>query len=402
MKYIILVPDGMADYPIRQLSWKTPLMAANAPVIKSLGRGGQMGIFKSLPKGTQAGSDVANMSIMGYDPVSQLTGRGALESAAMDIKLADDEIAFRCNLITVKGDTIRDYSAGYIPTDESSQLILSLKDEFDDDMITFHPGNSFRNILVLGGEGVSDHLGTTPPHDIVGQNFNPYLPSALDHSSEMVGKLLRDLMAKTRKVLDKHEVNIGRELGGKNPGNMIWPWSPGYRLDIRPFSEIWGIDGAAVSAVDTVKGLAKSACMEAPDVPGATGFTDTDYEAKANAALDLLRRVDLVYVHVEAIDEMGHSGNVKGKIGAIQDYDSRLASNLIHGLESRGYDYRLAVIPDHYTPCSIRTHVRDPTPFVIAQSGRGSEGSEYNEESAKSGELGILRGDSFLRTLIGS
>jgi 2,3-bisphosphoglycerate-independent phosphoglycerate mutase len=162
------------------------------------------------------------------------------------------------------------------------------------------------------------------------------------------------------------------------------------------------MDGAAVSAVDTVKGLAKSACMEAPDIPGATGFTDTDYEAKANAALDLLRRVDLVYVHVEAIDEMGHSGDVRGKISAIQDFDSRLATNLIRGLESRGYDYRVAVIPDHYTPCSVRTHVRDPTPFVIAPSERGSDGPEYDEESAKSGELGILSGDSFLRTLIGS
>ena len=401
MKYIILVPDGMADYPLRQLSWRTPLMAARAPRMKSLGPVGLMGLFTSLPKGTQAGSDVANMSIMGYDPQSQLTGRGALESAARGIELKDDEIAFRCNLITHEGNLISDYSAGYISSEEGAQLILAVKKELDDENVTFHPGKSFRNILVLKGEEYSDELLTTPPHDIVGQNLSLYLPAALTAGAKKTEEKARDLILRSKDILDSHPVNRERRKAHLNPGNMIWPWSPGHRLRIRPFKDIWGISGTAISAVDTVKGLAKSAGMKAPEIPGATGFLDTDYEAKATKALESLRSCDLVYVHVEAIDEMGHSGDVKKKIEAIENFDSRLVSTLFSGLESKGIEYRVAVIPDHFTPCTIRTHVRDPTPFVIAPSdGKPKHNLEYNEENAKRGELGVLKGDEFMRSLL--
>lgn len=400
MKYLILVPDGMADYPIRELSWRTPLMVADAPGIKSLGSKGEMGLFQSIPKGAQAGSDVANMSIMGYDPVTQLTGRGALEASALGIELDDDEIAFRCNLITCNGDAVTDYSAGYIPTVEGNELMQAMKEEFDDDAVSFHGGNSFRNILVLKGPDVSEELQTTPPHDIVGQSLSSYLPRALDQRAQATEALLRKLISESSRVLDDHPVNRKRRKEGNNPGNMIWPWSPGRRLRLKPFKKIWGLAGSAISAVDTVKGLARSAGMSAPDVPGATGFIDTDYEAKADAALAALRKCDLVYVHVEAIDEMGHSGDVRGKIQAIESFDSRLVARLFAGLESRGIEYRVAVIPDHYTPCTVKTHVRDPTPFAIAPHDASPDGPGYDEESAKQGRLGILEGDGFLRELL--
>jgi 2,3-bisphosphoglycerate-independent phosphoglycerate mutase len=368
--------------------------------MKALGREGRMGTFLSLPRGAQAGSDVANMSIMGYDPRRELTGRGPLESAALGINLEDDEIAFRCNLITVEGDTIADYSAGYIPTPQGHKLIESLKEAFDGEQVTFHAGNSFRNILVLKGEWISDELRTTPPHDIVGQPLEPYLPKALSPEARRTEETLARLILASRDLLAQHPVNAERRGGGMNPGNMIWPWSPGARLKIVPFERKWGLRGAAISAVDTVKGLAKSAGMPAPDIPGATGFVDTDYEAKAEAAMEMLRTCDLVYVHVEGIDEMGHSGDVKGKIDAIEDYDSRLVRKLLEALDSRGWDYRIAVIPDHYTPCTIRTHVRDPTPFAIAESAGLGAGPEFDEEHAKLGTMGMLRGDEFIRALI--
>lgn len=401
MKYLVLIPDGMADYPLRQLSWRTPLMAARAPHIKSLGFRGRMGLFLSLPKGTQAGSDVAIMSIMGYDPSKQLTGRGAIESAALGIKLEEDEIAFRCNLVTCPRDRISDYSAGYINSTEGALLIEALKKELEDEDARFHPGKSFRNILVLKGGSFSDDLATTPPHDIVGQGFHAYLPAARSAGAKQTEEKVRDLIARSRDVLARHPVNTKRRKAGLNPGNMIWPWSPGHRLNVRPFSEIWGVSAAAIAAVDTIKGLARSAGMLAPNVPGATGFVDTDYEAKARAALDLLRSCDMAFVHVEGIDEMGHSGDLKGKMKAIEDFDSRLVAHLFAGLESRGWEYRVSVIPDHYTPCTVRTHVRDPTPFVIAQSGtKAPKGAEYNEENAKLGDLGTLKGDEFIRCVL--
>jgi 2,3-bisphosphoglycerate-independent phosphoglycerate mutase len=401
LKHIVLVPDGMADYPLRELSWATPLAAARAPNIKSLGRAGEMGLFRSLPRGAQAGSDVANMAIMGYDPVTQLTGRGAIEAAAMDISLGETEIAFRCNLVARNGGNLADYSAGYIGSDEGAQLIEAIGEELGSEAVSFHPGKSFRNILVLKGEEYSDEVLTTPPHDIVGQGYSSYLPSAREPGARKTEEKLRDLIARSKKILDDHPINGVRKREGLSPGNMIWPWGPGRRMEIRPFKEIWGVSGAAVSAVDSVKGLARSAGMEAPDVQGATGFLDTDYEAKAQAALEALRRCDLVYLHVEAMDEMGHAGNVKGKIKGIEDFDARLVSPLISGLESSGRDYRIAVIPDHYTPCTVRTHVRDPTPFAIARAGeKVDQGPQYNEENAKLGSLGTLWQDQFIRQLI--
>lgn len=399
MKYICLVPDGMADYPIRSLSWRTPLVAAQAPIMKSFGEMGDMGVFLSIPRGTQAGSDVANMSIMGYDPSTQLTGRGALESAAMNIKLQDDELAFRCNLITTDGSTILDYSAGYIPSEEGHHLIDAMKEKFDGESVTFHAGNSFRNILMLRGDWISEDIRTTPPHDIVGQDIASYLPKALSGHAKRTEEKLRELILRSTEVLSDHPINRQRKRKGENPGNMIWPWSPGRRLRIRPFKDVWGLEGAAISAVDTVKGIAKSAGMDAPDVPGATGFIDTNYEGKARAALNCLQRCDLVYIHVEAIDEMGHSGDVMGKIRAIENFDSRLVATLLGGLERMGGEYRIAVIPDHYTPCTVRTHVRDPTPFVITGMG-DSKGLEYNEENAKIGKLGLLKGEEFIRSLL--
>jgi len=401
MKYLILVPDGMADYPLRQLSWRTPLMAAEAPTMKSLGRKGRMGLFQSIPRAAQAGSDVANMSIMGYDPVKELTGRGALESAALGIDLEDDEIAFRCNLVSAEGGRIKDYSAGYISTEEGHELVDALRAELDTDRVRFYGGRSFRNILVIKDRGPAGSLLTTPPHDIVGQPFSPYLPKALTLEAKRLEERVRALISRSREILKDHPINARRRKNRRNPGDMIWPWSPGRKLRIRPFAEIWGISGLAVSAVDTVRGLAKSAGMEAPEIPGATGFVDTDYEAKASRALEALRNHDLIYVHVEGIDEMGHSGDILGKRRAIDDTDARLLGPLVEGLESHGWDYRVAVIPDHYTPSTVRTHVRDPTPFVIACPGEEDTGRpEYNEENAKRGTLGLLRGDEFIKTLL--
>lgn len=359
-----------------------------------------MGLFVSVPKGTQAGSDVANMSIMGYDPSTHLTGRGAIEAAALGILLEQDEIAFRCNLVTRAGNILSDYSSSYIDSEDGARLIEALRASLECDSVRLHAGKSFRNILVLKGD-YSSEVVTTPPHDIVGQPYLPYLPEARDPAARPTENLVRRLILRSTEILDDHPVNERRRAEGLNPANMIWPWSPGRRLRIRPFKDLWGVTGTAISAVDTVRGLARSAGMDAPLIPGATGFIDTNYEGKANAALDALKSCDLVYVHVEAIDEMGHSGSLDGKIKAIEDFDHRLVRNLLSGLEDRGVDYRVSVIPDHFTPCTVRTHVRDPTPFVIASSnGQTKEGMEYNEQNARLGRLGVLGKDQFIRALL--
>ncbi len=401
MKYVLLVPDGMADYPLRELSWRTPLMAAKAPVIKGLGLTGKMGTFLSLPKGTQAGSDSANMSVLGYDPKTQLTGRGPLESAARGLVLGEEDIAFRLNLVTESAGRIIDYSSGHIDDQEAAELIGLLGEELRQEDIEFKAGKSYRNLLLLKGKKYGDDISTTPPHDIIGEPINSHMPVASSESARETQSILSKIIEDSRAILQGHPINRRREKKGLNRANMAWPWGGGHRLNIRPFSETWGISGTVISAVDTVKGLAISAGMKAPEIPGATGFIDTNYEAKAECALGSLSNCDMVYIHVEATDEMGHAGDVRGKIKAIEDFDSRIAKPVISGLESLGVDYRVAVIPDHYTPCTVRTHVRDPTPFVISSSdSESSSGLEYNEENAKEGPLGLLQGRDFMRTLI--
>ncbi len=404
VRYVIIVPDGMAGYPIRELSWRTPLAVSRAPCMKSLGTPNSMGLFVSLPKGSPAGSDAANMSIMGYDPVSDLTGRGALEAAALGIELGESDVAFRCNFVTVYGDTLADYSSGHISDSESRELLEFLDREIGDESVSFYFGKSYRNILVLRGEEFSDKLHMTPPHDIAGNNFEMFKPRALSVQAEKTAEKIRKLMDISREVLSRHSVNVERRRRGQNPANMIWPWSPGRKPRVKPFREIWGLSGAAISAVTTVRGLAKACGMDAPEIPGATGMLDTNFEAKVDFAIHALASHDLVYIHAEATDEMGHAGDVYGKIRAIEEIDSRLVCPFISYLERSGYEYRVAVIPDHYTPCKIGTHVRDPTPFVICTGDRGGQcegGTEYTEEAAKRGRIGTVSGDSFLRLLIG-
>jgi len=401
MRYVIIVPDGMADYPIRELSWRTPLMASKAPCTKSLGTLEGMGLFLSLPRGSPAGSDAANMSIMGYDPITELTGRGALEATALGIELEDADVAFRCNFVTIRGDTLADYSSGHISDSESRELLEFLNDEIGDESVVFHFGKSYRNILILKGEEFSEDVETTPPHDIVGSRYSSFEPQALSQGAERTARRIRKLMARSKELLSHHPIIVRRERLGLNPANMIWPWSPGRRLRIKPFRKVWGISAAAISAVTTVRGLAKASGMDAPEVPGATGMLDTNFEAKVDFAIDALATHDLVYLHLEAADEMGHAGDVRGKIRAIEEIDSRVVSPMLSFLERSGHEFRVAVIPDHFTPCTIRTHVRDPTPFVIVDGDRQGTSVEFNEETAKTGLIGVIRGDSFLRLLLG-
>jgi 2,3-bisphosphoglycerate-independent phosphoglycerate mutase len=390
MKYIVLVGDGMADYPIPELGGLTPLQAADTPNMDFIAKHGKCGLAKTVPDDKPPGSDVANLSIMGYDPQKYYSGRGPLEAASIGIKLQKDEIAFRCNLITEKNGLLADYSSGHISSEEAGILIKAVDKELGKSC-RFHAGVSYRHLLVMKQ---GENAQCTPPHDVVGQSIEDVMPHG--ESSEFLISLIRD----SKSILEKHEVNNKRKKAGKNIANLIWPWGQGRAPAMPLFKEMFGVSGSIISAVDLLKGIGKYAGLNIIDVPGATGYLDTNFSGKAQYALASLKERDFVLVHVEAPDEASHMGNIEAKIKAISDFDEKVVGSMLNELGGLG-DFKVMVLPDHPTPISIRTHTRDPVPFAIYSSTEKADYvGKYDEFAAKEGIFGLMEGHRLMNLLI--
>ena len=377
MKYIVIVPDGMADYPIEVLGNKTPLEVAHRTNMDYLAQHGFCGLVQTIPPKMKPGSDIGNLALMGYDPRKYFSGRAALEAASMGIQLASDEIAFRCNLVTVENHQMVDYSAGHIASKEASILIDELNKNLDSDHYRFYAGKSYRHILVMKVHHVNDFLNIqcTPPHDIIGQQIRKYLPQG--KKSEQILKL----MEKSKKILAHHPVNKVRVDLKENPANMIWLWGQGTKPNLPPFAERFGVKGAIISAVDLVNGIGKLAGLDVIDVPGITGYYDTNYFGKAQYALKALETHDFVFVHIEATDEAGHNGDMKAKIACIEKIDRDIVGTILNHFNQQD-DVRIMVLPDHPTPVALRTHTNDPVGFVMFGKGISPNGSIKYTESA--------------------
>ncbi len=379
MKYLVVLGDGMADEPGR--GGKTPLEVADTPWMDKIARDGAMGMVRTIPEGCEAGSDIANLGILGYDPRRYYTGRGPLEAASRGIPLAPSDIAYRCNLVTVDEGVMADFSAGHISSSEGKHLIASLEGSMPG--ISFYPGISYRNLLVVhdGGGAI-----TFPPHDIVGRDITPYLPAGADAAILRVG------MQKSREIFADHPVNKARVAGGKIPANQVWPWSGGKYPSLPCFSDRYGLSGGVISAVDLLAGIARCAGMEVISVPGATGYLDTDYQAKARYAVNALERLDFLYLHVEAPDEAGHLGDADEKIAAIEGVDRMI------GTIMQDFSGIIAVLPDHPTPLRIKTHTADPVPFAILGKGKDDTRS-FSEREGGRGSYGMIDATEFLPLL---
>ncbi len=380
MKLIVLLGDGMADLPLEVLGGRTPLQAAEKPNMDRLARQGRSGLARTVPEGFAPGSDVANLSVLGYDPAECYTGRAPLEAAAMNVHLGPDDIAFRCNFVTIDNGLMKDYSAGHISTEEGQELIEALAPLMPGQRL--YPGVSYRNLLVLQAGARAE---CTPPHDISGQPVEEHLPRGQD------SELLVALMEAARPVLERHQVNRRRIAAGKRPANAIWLWGQGPAPAMPSFAEKYGLSGAMISAVDLLKGIGRYAGLEVIDVPGATGNIDTNYQGKVDAALEALKSRDFVYLHIEAPDEAGHEGEIDLKVRAIELFDEKVVGPVLQALEKSGEDWRVLLMPDHATPISIKTHSSDPVPFTIAGSGIEPDGVEsFDELAAQRGEYGLV------------
>jgi len=401
MKYVVVVGDGMADYPIPELGNKTPLQVARKPNIDKIAAKGRNGLLITIPDSLNPGSDVAILSVLGYSPKRYYTGRGAFEAAARGIQLKDNDVAFRCNLITEKDGILEDYSAGHITNDDSAKLIAAVKEAFEKKgEIEFYPGLDYRHFLIMRNSPLSLQVKCTPPHDAVGTEVATVLPKAKSPEAEKTAGLLKETIRKSKEILELHAVNVARRNKGKNPGNMIWPWGGGKKPSMPSFKEKYGLDSAVISAVDLVKGIGVYAKMKVIDVPGATGREDTNYENKADFALRALEDNDLVFVHVEAPDEAGHVRDYKLKVETIEDLDKRLIGRILDGLKE---PYAFAVLPDHPTPIKIGTHTKEPVPFAI-QSPKiaADEVQKFDEYSAMKGSFGIVKHDGVVSLLLSS
>lgn len=381
MKYLLVLGDGMADEPLAGLGGMTPLEYADTPNMDRIAREGACGMLRTIPEDFEPGSDIANLSVLGYDPGQYYTGRGPLEAMSMGIPLRDDDVAYRCNISTVVNGKMLDFSAGHISTRESRDLLEALAKKVPD--VFLKEGVSYRNLLVINKGKGSD---TTPPHDIVGQEVGPYLPSGED------ADILRHCIEESVKVFSGHPVNKARISTGKTPATQIWPWSGGKRPALPLFHDKYGKTGGMISAVDLLNGIARCAGMEVITVPGATGYLDTDYNAKARYAIDALEHLDFLYLHVEAPDEAGHLGSVDEKIKAIGRVDEML------GIIMEEFAGVIAVLPDHPTPTRLKTHTRDPVPFAVRGLKTDST-KRYSEQSAQSGIYGTIDAIDFLSLL---
>lgn len=383
MKYIVVLGDGMADEPIPALGGRTPLDAAVTPVLDELAGKGNLGTVQNVPAGMAPGSDVANLSVLGYDPAANYSGRSPLEALSVGVQMEDDDVIFRSNIVTLTEPepyaqkTILDHSSGEISTADADILMDAIRAEFNSDTFRFYTGTSYRHILVWKHGRVS---ALEPPHDHLGKVIGDYLPQE---------KVLRDMMERSFDILNNHPLNLARAAAGKHKANSLWFWGAGTKPKVQNFKEKTGLTGAMISAVDLLKGIAVGAGMKVYNVPGATGSIDTNWEGKAQAAIDALLKdgCDYAYIHVEAPDEMGHQGRVEDKVKSIEYLDSRLIARVKQAMEAAGEDYRMLILPDHPTPLRIRTHTSNPVPYLLYDSTHEQKKRErFTEESARNAD----------------
>ena len=401
MKYIIVLGDGMADEPLQNYGGKTPLQMAHKPEIDKLAAMGRCGRLQTIPEGMHPGSEIANMAVLGYNVPAVFEGRGVLEAASMGVVLQEGDLALRCNLICLENENIKNHSAGHISNEEASELIDFLNDKLGNERVVFHPGVSYRHLLVI--KGGNKALTCTPPHDVPGMPFRNYPVKADDSAAEDTARLLNELMQKSQELLPLHPVNRKRAESGKDMANSIWPWSPGYKPQMPTLHELFGIGKSAViSAVDLIQGIGVYAGMDVIKVDGATGLYNTNYEGKAEATMEALKKYDFVYLHVEASDEAGHEGDVELKTKTIEYLDQRIVKYLVEEASRMEEPVTIAVLPDHPTPCATRIHTRDAVPFIVYCPGNEPDAVQYYDEfSVEQGSYGLLKGDEFMRALLG-
>lgn len=390
MKYIVILGDGMADEPIAELGDRTPLEYAKTPAMDALAGQGELGLSKTVPASMKPGSDVANLAVLGYDPEKNYSGRSPLEALSVGVKMEDDDVVFRCNIVTLTEEepyeekTILDHSAGEISTEEADVLMEAVREHFNSEKFQFYTGTSYRHITVWKQGTV---LPMEQPHDHLGEKIGQYLPKEA---------VFRQMMEKSFDFLNDHPINQKRAAEGKNKANSLWFWGAGTKPALSNFKEKTGLNGAMISAVDLLKGIAVGTGMRVIEVPGANGSLHTNYEGKANAAVKavLEEGSDFVYVHVEAPDEMGHQGSVPNKIQAIEFLDSRVVAPIVEAMNASGEDYRLLVMPDHPTPIRCRTHTSDPVPYILYDSTRQRKAlAHYSEKEALA--TGILEPNGY-------
>lgn len=395
MKYLVCVGDGMADLPVEALGGKTPLQAVRPPMMDALAAEGQVGTVRTVPPGMEPGTDVAMISVFGYDPQVHYKGRGPWEAASMGIPLEDRDVAFRCNTVTLRQGTMTDYSAGHIPTEESRVLIKLLNDKLGDKQISFYPGVGYRHLLVW--RGGSDQVKTTPPHNMTGQPVEPYWPSGRGE------RQLKKLMEDASFLLAGHEINRNRRGEGKAPANGIWLWGAGKRPTLPTYQSRFQLEGGVISAVDIVFGMGILAGLDMVRVPGATGYYDTNYAGKAEAAVKVLKKKDFCLVHVEAPDEASHNGHVEEKTKSIHRLDQEIVKPLAEWLKNSGHAYRVLVLPDHITEVVGRKHNAKPIPYVMAGQGiLAGAVQQYDEIAALQGTQHFQNGVELIETFIKS
>lgn len=414
MKHIIILGDGMADWKVPELGNKTLLQYADTPYMNALARMGRTGMLKTVPDGFHPGSEVANSSILGYDQSKVYEGRGPLEAASIGVELADDDMAIRCNLICIEGDHIKNHSAGHLTTEEADVLIKYLQDKLGSDRVHFYTGVQYRHLLVI--KGGDKRLRCTPPHDVPGQPWRPLLVKAEVPEAQATADLINNLILRSQQLLTEHPLNQKRVAEGKDPANSIWPWAGGYRPRMIPLTTTFPQirRGAVITAVDLIRGIGTLAGLRCIDVEGATGLYDTNYEGKAQAAIDALRTDDFVYLHIEASDEAGHDGNLKIKLDTIDYLDRRAIRPIFeavygpletfdptHPVSKLGEPVAIAVLPDHPTPVAHRTHTNEPIPFLIYAPGiEADEVQTFDEDACKAGSYGLLQKDEFIKAFM--
>lgn len=387
MKYALVITDGAADVALSELGGKTPLEAARTPNIDWIAANGKIGTVRTVPQGMPCGSDVAILSVLGFDPREFYTGRAPLEAAAQGLQIAEDEVVYRCNFVTIVDGRMEDYSAGHISTQEASALIGELNNQLGSDTVRFHTGVSYRHLMVYRGPA---EVQATPPHDILGQPIASHLPRGANSAP------IRELMLASQKVLADHEINQTRMDLKENPATSIWLWGQGKMPTLPAFADRYGLRGKAITAVDLIRGIARLIGWDVIEVEGATGFVDTNYAGKGAAGAAALDDCDLVCVHVEAPDEAGHNADVKGKVRSLEEIDKHVVGPLLERLKAEGEgNWRILVLPDHPTPCTLRTHTSDPVPFAIAGEriyGGSAQGARFSEANAAASDLHIARG----------
>lgn len=397
MKHLIILGDGMADWAVPSLGNKTLLQYADTPYMDRLAKMGKTGMLKTVADGFHPGSEVANMSVMGYDLPTVYEGRGVLEAASIGVDLQPDDMAMRCNLVCVEGELLKNHSAGHISTEDADVLIKYLEEKLGSDKVHFYTGVQYRHLLVI--KGGDKHVACVPPHDVPLKPFRPNLVKALRPEAEETAALLNDLIMKSQELLANHPLNLKRVAEGKDSANSIWPWSPGYRPKMEPLSDKYPSikKGSVITAVDLIRGIGHYAGLRCIDVEGATGLYNTNYEGKAQAAIEALKTDDFVYLHIEASDEAGHEGDVPLKLKTIEYLDRRAVGPIYEAVKDWDEPVAIAVLPDHPTPCELRTHTAEPIPFLIYYPGIEPDNvSTYDEVACQKGEYGLLDKDEFM------